>query len=474
MSHFSHFDIETCNSSEIKQLFQEVHTKHNPNTTVNFLTSNYTLNDIEECETQVKYMLNERTGSNVKKNSIFIGRAKSLLISELMQSSTSMNSTASVITPATGSRSDAAAMNSIDVYNLVSIDTQVLNLVNGNAVSDPESNNNIQINLSEKISNVYEINMNLLQVPYSFYNINSKKGNNTIKIRDIVSNTVYDFVLEDGCYEIGDIIDELNAISATLVSSDLLFKYNTRTNKVQIKNNNASVSYEAVFFDSTESHIPQITLGWMLGFKDLVFDSAEDKYVVMQKLIMLSVITANYCQQVYKTKNLLLYVDDFNQNQHNKNIIQIDNTKLNIKPDILPMDAVPNGNCMTCDNMDDIVVSKKSSETNNNATNLTKKEKYSQVQNLKYKEMQSNKYIQSLHVDKSNLFSIINLDYSDVSVGSTITAPSLENESNNYRRVYYKPVNIDRLNISIHDDQGFPINFNGCDWSMSLVFTSKH
>ena len=85
----SHIDLDKCTNNEVKQLFQSVHMHKNPNTTVNFMSSNYTLNDIEECKTQVRNALNQRAGSNVQKTSVFMQRAESLLTTELMKTSSS-------------------------------------------------------------------------------------------------------------------------------------------------------------------------------------------------------------------------------------------------------------------------------------------------------------------------------------------------------------------------------------------------
>jgi hypothetical protein len=39
----------------------------------------------------------------------------------------------------------------------------------------------------------------------------------------------------------------------------------------------------------------------------------------------------------------------------------------------------------------------------------------------------------------------------------------------NFKRIYFGPVDIDRLRITLQDDKGNIINLNGCDWSITLI-----
>ena len=36
-------------------------------------------------------------------------------------------------------------------------------------------------------------------------------------------------------------------------------------------------------------------------------------------------------------------------------------------------------------------------------------------------------------------------------------------------RKYYNPVKLSKLKITFLDDKGHKINFNGCDWNLSLL-----
>jgi hypothetical protein len=37
------------------------------------------------------------------------------------------------------------------------------------------------------------------------------------------------------------------------------------------------------------------------------------------------------------------------------------------------------------------------------------------------------------------------------------------------KRIYFGPVNIDRMHVKLLDDKGYPVNLNGGDWAVTLI-----
>ena len=116
-----------------------------------------------------------------------------------------------------------------------------------------------------------------MQVPIILqYQFQQRKQQN--QIINITQNKTRELIIEDGCYEIADIIEALNKQSVMKLSSLIEFSYDSLKNKVSIKNT-CQKEYE-IIFDSSETHADH--LGWMLGFKKLVFDQANNKYLVRE------------------------------------------------------------------------------------------------------------------------------------------------------------------------------------------------
>ena len=124
------------------------------------------------------------------------------------------------------------------------------------------------------------------------------------------------------------------------------------------------------------------------------------------------------------------------------------------------MKMYKNGNCLTCDNLNDV-----------NVPNMTKKQKYSQAQILSYKKQNKQQVLSNPDINGSDIFAIMSIDYNGLSFNDLITFDVTVFKNN---RVYNNPITIDRLNIRILDDQGYELALNGNDWCFSLKMISKN
>ena len=464
----SNIDITNYTITEVLSLFQEIHIQNNPNSNVNFMSNQYTLNDVQECKSQLKIYLNNLSGSNVRNNTKFLQNAEKMLVGRLMNQSDSPNA----IKIGSSRMNEVQNMSEIKVEmnqyeNILNIDTQYLPLISGDAVLDIENNNDIHVNLNEESYKTKELMLNSLQMQYSFYGVSSAKCNNYFYMDGVKVE------LEDGNYTNSTIVDYLNE----LVSGFLTFTYNTAKNKIEVQSDGGDV--ELVFYRSRDTsnfnfnsecneveNNPRNTLGWMLGFKDLgdIDPSNNDNMTISVIVSDSEKTTAPYCADVYRTKYVILCVDDYNKNENNTSLIEIDKSIKFIKPTTYAFDSGNNNaNCLTCDDINT------SYSKNDNSNKLTKAEKYTQIELLKHKEMIKHKYISQNYIHPNNVLALIPIDYNNVSFGDMITVDVYEQKFMKSNRKYYNPVKLSKLKITFLDDKGHKINFNGCDWNLSLL-----
>ena len=448
-------DIENYTETDVKLFFNEIYSKYNPNSNVDFAQCNYTLNDVEECKEKVKFELNQRPGSNVRKNSQFIENAHGLLVQGLMKETRTSTVNVNVDQNNSSNKTNFQVQNFPQMETFVNIDTQQLSYVKGNYIVPQYNKTNIDTRLSKPINNVIETVLNSIQIPFTFYNITNEKGNNSFILKNGTGNVQIE--LSEGYYTIDDLITELNNATA---SYNITFSHSSITNKVTIENSSSS-TITITFFVSSSKTEPLLSLGWMIGFKDLVHDSSDDTYKVEIEVPTSSSTVAPYIQQVHKTKYIVLCIDDHNKTQQSDGIIHIDNSNPFIRSKTLPFDnAIANGNCLTCNNLNDVDV-----------PNMTKKQKYSQAQILSYKKQNRQQVLSNTDINGNNVFAIMPIDYNGLSYNDLITF-DVSNFKNN--RVYNNPITIDRLNIRILDDQGYELALNGNDWCFSLKMISKN
>ena len=83
--------------------------------------------------------------------------------------------------------------------------------------------------------------------------------------------------------------------------------------------------------------------------------------------------------------------------------------------------------------------------------------------------MIKHKYISQNYIHPNNVLALIPIDYNNVSFGDMITVDVYEQKFMKSNRKYYNPVKLSKLKITFLDDKGHKINFNGCDWNLSLL-----
>jgi hypothetical protein len=159
----------------------------------------------------------------------------------------------------------------------------------------------------------------------------------------------------------------------------------------------------------------------------------------------------------------LLVVDDFNQNHLNQGLVNIDDTDTTLNPPSY-INADINYSCFTTDEGFD---SPYPVYIPNAPTRLTQAQLYSANQIMENRRNTTN--IRTPGPTTTDVLAVIPLKVGGLSFGDKYVefgSSLLQNE-----RVYFGPVNISRMRVTLRDDKGNIVNLNGADWSFSLIST---
>jgi hypothetical protein len=159
----------------------------------------------------------------------------------------------------------------------------------------------------------------------------------------------------------------------------------------------------------------------------------------------------------------LLVVDDFNQNHLNQGLVNIDDTDTTLNPPPY-INADIN---YACFNTDEGFQSPFPVYIPNAPARLTQAQLYSANQIAENRRNTTN--IRTPGPTTTDVLAVIPLKVGGLSFGDKYIefgSSLLQNE-----RIYFGPVNISRMRVTLRDDKGNVVNLNGADWSFSLIST---
>jgi hypothetical protein len=383
------------------------------------------------------------------------------------------------------------------------------------------------LDLSDTLKNALSLTLYSYQIPFSWYAIDTAYGNTCFWIVDASTNTAVSVSVPSGNYTQTQFQTQLNA---SFLQAGFTFPPRTSppypyalpaNNPVYYNSNNGLItmflmdgSYNdplglspsftintttvVVFYDftgvlqcdrsckSNYNHFFNNTLGWIMGYK--------------LPYINVSLIgnTASAILDLNGPKYLILVLDDYNQNHVNNSIVSITQYSNNIKPPSYYTPDLP----YTCtipgqqgNNLRQIVndVVTQNTFTNQNLSvqnglliagkyasdytptpivlpsaprTLTNAQIYT-INEINRNNNNLTNYI-SRAPTSSDTLAIIPVKTSvGVPTGSLLVefSGSLQNSS----RVYFGPVNIDRMAVKLLDDKGNVLNLNGNDWCFTLI-----
>jgi hypothetical protein len=211
------------------------------------------------------------------------------------------------------------------------------------------------------------------------------------------------------------------------------------------------------------------TLGWLLGFRTpvIIIQSSGNN-------------APTYCT-INGSKYFNLVIDDFNKNHVNNAIVSIMDTPKKIDlPDYYSKNM--NHECLNTPVNSSNISLASSSLKDGNEPNKSQKIKipqkiaseprtFTQAQLYTINEIVKNRNKTASFFSKSpttpDTFAIIPIQLNNIQFGDIITDFSSSIQKN--KRVYFGPVNIDKLRVRLVDDRGNLVNLNGADWTVAIT-----
>jgi len=398
------------------------------------------------------------------------------------------------------------------------------------SASPNETASDYTLDLSEPLLNVLSLRLYSFSIPYTWYTIDTAYGNTCfwLTIPSIIAGQPPANVkisVEPRNYTTATIVSSLTAsitaaginvagiqpISAIPVTPTVPVYINPNSGKLILNLYGATYIYKGTtltintntiitFFDPTSqlicnqvglqdpSHNPLTpcgspttmavnqTLGWVLGYR-----------VPVQNIIQ-SGNPAIAIPDLYGPKYFILVIDDLNQNHINNGLIGITETSRTLKlptyysPD-LPYTCVPanpTGSNVTANSFSlqgdedaGTLIMDKLNATYSASPRvlpsapriLTQSQIYSINEIIKNNERTYNYKLKSPVV--SDTFAILPIKLGSMKVGDVNVEFGGSMQDN--KRIYFGPVNINRLRIKLLDDRGNIVNLNGCDWCVTII-----
>lgn len=399
------------------------------------------------------------------------------------------------------------------VTRLVNIDSQYRQIITPYSENPlgPASPTNYTFDLTESLTNVLSIKLNSVQIPFTWYSIDYTSGTNVLFYRVVTTppappNPYTTYTVPPGNYTPLQLCNYMRSDSPDSafrnnppLSSAPIFdiSFNPINGKMSIANI-LSGTYEILFFDPTY-HIPLTTdapplttlpevndaiaaskvnsnLGWLMGYRgtnipDVAGVSSNTIAYKFYYYTSPVYVTAEALADTYGPKYLILVLDDYNQNHLNKGLVTIaaNDTKLSIPSYFTPgtnIDLpssyfVSGGIPVICD------ASNNPTYVQSNPRNLTQAQLF--TINTILQDRNNTTIDRYTGPTTTDVLALIPVKTYSLLPGQ----PYIEFGSSLHinERVYFGPVNIERMKVQLIDDKGNILNMHGNDWSFTIVST---
>ena len=319
---------------------------------------------------------------------------------------------------------------------------------------------NYTCSLSENLKNVIQLQLKSILIPKTWYMFDTNLCNSSFWIEDLSTSLMQQIVITPGNYTIPGLITEINE---DLLECDLSFITLEISNKnvsnpiVQFKNT-SDTSYNILFIDNscneTATPMYQQTLGYMLGYR-ITTNGITNFSVLLDNS---STVIAQTTSSLVGTQYFRLVIDDFNNNYVTNAGVGIEKTQSKLSmPSYAGKVINDTSNCSFTNCIDNVAF------VPTVPPQLTQAQMYSLNQIYCNRKAISNR---PMNPTVPNTLAIIQL-------------PNNMDEHDNYfsitgfsswdRRVYFGPVSIERLKVTLLDDKGNILNLHGHDWSFTLI-----
>ena len=182
----------------------------------------------------------------------------------------------------------------------INIDTRFRDEYNMNSLV------NYNITLPERITEVKTIRITNIEIPNSIYNISSSIGNNSFKVskKDSNENTIIN--IPNGNYTSISLLNIINNQLNVIFNEDILVSEINSKIIFTARQHNYIIDFTIDEHGNFDKHSPRLKLGWVLGFRDTVYNIINGKDIKSESLIDLN-----------GPRYLYLAVDEFSKgNQH--------------------------------------------------------------------------------------------------------------------------------------------------------------
>jgi hypothetical protein len=386
------------------------------------------------------------------------------------------------------------------------------------------SSTDYTLDLSEPLHNVLSLRLYSVQIPYAWYTIDTAYGNTCFWLvfnNDPAINVKIS--VEPGNYTPTQFVQQLNTGSdgssnfnntsvftfSSTVSATYPINYNANNGKIYMNIYDASCvingttytidnTTQILFYDvnaqltcgtayCTQTNTINQTLGWIMGYRmPYIYADASGNY-------------APALLDLYGPKYLILAIDDFNQNHINNGLVTITESSKTLKlpsyynPSIpytcTTTGLTPGDSNLVTELTEFGETSENTSQTSNSngilfaeklnvnykqipqvlpsaPRILTQAQIYSINEIMKNNERNTN--YRTKPPSSSDTFALIPIKHSNTNTTGDVYIEFGGSLQDN-KRIYFGPVNIDRMRVKLMDDKGNIVNMNGADWSVTLI-----
>jgi hypothetical protein len=427
---------EDYTTSDIKKFFTK-------NTSINFLNE-FTLQDIEDAKKRIYIkMMNEV--KNPEELKYFLDKISDKLFEEKFTAGLSSNQGVVV----KNTVRDTLNPNYKNTTNrIVLVDSQYRP-----QLTNSETNFTVQLN--ERLTNVVSMEITNIQIPYTFYNLESRQYNNLFTLSN--GSSTWTIQLPNGHYTLSNTITKLNTLIHSHTSDITIGSPDENTGFITITNSSNSTNY-TINFMPTGTRLNGC-LGWFLGFRNYTGENvvnANSNATLQYTVNHNSTITGTAIANLPTTKYIIVVVEDFNNNQVSDSLIQNKIDQDIIKPTSY-FTQNPYLDLLTPDNLSSYI-----SELGDERT-LTKKQLYTRSQQNQTK---MNLMFQNLRLEVFSPNQVLGIFPFDST--QAWNTPYFTDKCD-YKRQYFGPADIDRLQVKLYDDKGNLLELNGNNWHMTIL-----
>ena len=350
------------------------------------------------------------------------------------------------------------------------------------------SSTDFTVDLTDTLNNVISLKLYSVTIPYSWYTVDVSYGTSCFLIK--LGDNWYNITIADGNYNTTSDDDSniytaintaINAAINAAISSDTpsnisFFTYDAVSGKTQFSPGSTYAFGQIIWYlekgeinnDSIFGENPpdscnincgigkkaNYNLGYLLGYRDSQYSWTEEETKIKSEAVI----------NLYGPRYLMLILDDYNQNHLNKGLVSIQDVP---KIADLPSYYDPNLPCInTTTDPTQGVLQPYPYTLPDGPRKLTKAKQDTINSIMKDRSQTTSNKLKS--VTDSDMFALIPIKKSlSTQVGEGLTEFSGPIQVN--ERIYFGPVDIDRLRIRLITDKGDTLNLNGNDWSFCMI-----